>query len=84
MAATWKPNLIIDSILKSKQEKYPNTVYVRDLKKILVSDWGLKDDSYHVLALGADGRVLFSHPDALSETQVQDLIAKIEGALAQN
>ena len=77
MAATWKPNFAIDMLLKKKQEKYPNTLYVRDLQRVLVDAWGLVDDGYHVLVVGRSGEVLFSGANALSETQVAQLISTI-------
>ena len=82
MAATWKPNFAIDVILKGKQEKFPNTLYVRDLQGELVKKWGLIDDSYHVLLVGIKGEVLFSAGDALSEAQVTELISIITETLA--
>ena len=82
MAATWKPNFAIDIILKGKQEKFPNTLYIRDLQGELVKKWGLSDDSYHVLLLGTKGEVLFSAGDALSEVQVKELISIITETLA--
>jgi hypothetical protein len=77
MAATWKPNFAIDMLLEKKQEKYPNTLYVRDLQRVLVDAWGLVDDGYHVLVVGRSGEVLFSGANALSEVQVAQLISTI-------
>ena len=77
MAATWKPNFAIDLLLKSKQEKFPNTLYIRDLKRVLVGAWGLVDDGYHVLVIAPDGRIIFSGANALSDSQVEQLIATI-------
>jgi len=77
MAATWKPNFAIDMLLKKKQEKYPNTLYVRDLQRVLVGAWGLVDDGYHVLVIGPNGEALFSGANALSEGQVTELISTI-------
>ena len=82
MAATWKPNFAIDILLKGKQEKYPDTLYLRDLQGELVSKWGLIDNSYHVLLVGRKGEVLFSAGDALSEEQVTQLISIINESLA--
>jgi hypothetical protein len=64
-------------LLKKKQEKYPNTLYVRDLQRVLVDAWGLVDDGYHVLVVGRSGEVLFSGANALSEAQVAQLISTI-------
>ncbi len=82
MAATWKPNFAIDIILKGKQEKFPNTLYIRDLQGELVKKWGLIDDSYHILLVGTKGELLFSAGDALSEVQVKELISIITETLA--
>ena len=77
MAATWKPNFAIDMLLQKKQEKYPDTLYVRDLRRVLVDAWGLVDNGYHVLVVGRNGEVLFSAANALSETQMAQLISTI-------
>ena len=77
MAATWKPNFAIDMLLQKKQEKFPDTLYVRDLRRVLVDAWGLVDNGYHVLVVGRNGEVLFSAANALSETQVAQLISTI-------
>ena len=77
MAATWKPNFAIDMLLQKKQEKFPDTLYVRDLRRVLVDAWDLVDNGYHVLVVGRNGEVLFSAANALSETQVAQLISTI-------
>ena len=59
MAATWLPNFAINMKLKSKQEQYKSTVYVKDLDKTLVKKWGLSDDNSDVVVFGKDGSVLF-------------------------
>ena len=82
MAATWKPNFVIDMILKKKQEKYPYTLYLRDLRGEMVSRWGLVDNSYHVLLVGHEGEALFSAGDALSKEQVGELISSINQRLS--
>ncbi len=58
MAATWLPNFAIASSLKEKQKKFPNTIYVKDFKKILVKEWGLKDDSSNIIVFNKNGHVL--------------------------
>jgi predicted transcriptional regulator len=83
MAATWKPGFAIDMILKSKQEKFPNTIYLRDKAKVFVKQWGLTDDSYHVVALGREGQVLFSAGGKLSDSQITTLIEAIDGEIGR-
>lgn len=77
MAATWKPNFVLSSILQSKQEKFPNTVYVKDLDKVLVKVWGLKDDSSHILAFDKKGRVIFDRGGKLSKLEMNTLVGLI-------
>jgi len=77
LAATWKPNWLIESILEGKQEKFPNTVYVKDLKGTLVSNWSLLDDSYDILLFDREGKVLFSKDGELSEEDVKQLVSLV-------
>ncbi len=82
MAATWLPNAAIASSLKSKQEDYPDTVYVKDLNKVLVKEWGLKDDSYDALVFDRTGKVVFAKDGAFSKADTQAMIDAIKKALA--
>lgn len=84
MAATWKPNFVISAILKNKQKKYPNTVYVRDYSKVFVDQWGLTDDSYHIAVFDTAGRTLYSKSGALSEQEVKALIDLVKDAIEAN
>lgn len=77
MDATWLPNAVIQMRLESKQEEYPNTVYVRDNQKVLVDEWGLADDSSDIVLFDRDGTVLFSVDGQLSDAQIQELLGLI-------
>ena len=74
MAATWLPNFALNMKLKSKQENYKNTVYVKDLQKILVNRWGLTDDSSDVMVFSKKGEVLYSVDGKFSDSQVVEII----------
>jgi len=78
MAATWLPNFAINVKLKSKQEEYKTTVYVKDLQKSLVKRWGLTDDNSDVVVFDKDGKVLFSYDGKFSGDQVQEIIEIIK------
>jgi len=78
MAATWKPNFAISMILKGKQKNYPNTVYVKDINKMLVKKWNLADDSNDICVFGPDGKVLFSHDGQLSSSDINDMIKIVD------
>jgi len=74
MAATWLPNFAINMKLKSKQEQYKSTVYVKDLEKTLVKKWGLSDDNSDVVVFDKDGRVLYSVDGKFTDTQVKEIV----------
>ena len=74
MAATWLPNFAINMKLKSKQEQYKSTVYVKDLEKTLVKKWGLSDDNSDVVVFGKDGSVLFSVDGKFTDAQVKEIV----------
>ena len=77
LAASWKPKFVIDQVLKKKQKQYPKTIYVRDVNKLLVSAWGLRDQDYHVVAFDLEGKVLFSKGGSLSADEVDTLLETI-------
>ncbi|MBS1254867.1 MAG: putative protein YtfJ [Deltaproteobacteria bacterium] len=74
MAATWLPNFAINMKLKSKQEEYKSTVYVRDNDKLIVREWGLSDDNSDVLVFGPEGKVLYSVDGKFSDAQVKEIV----------
>ncbi len=77
MAATWLPNIAINIKLKSKQEEYKSTVYVKDLEKTLVKKWGLNEDDGDVMLLGIDGKVLYSVDGKFTDTQVKEIVKTV-------
>jgi len=81
MGATWLPNAVLNMKLKSKQEEYKSTVYVKDLEKMLVKKWGLNDDDSDVVLFGKDGKVLYSVDGKFTDSQVQDLISAVKDNL---
>lgn len=78
MDATWLPNVAIAASLKSKQEEFPEVTYVKDLKKILVKAWHMKDDDYVVLVFSPDGKVVFSRNGQLNKADITEMIAAIK------
>ncbi len=81
LAATWKPNFIIESLLKDKQEKFPDTVYVKDKNSVLVNEWGVKNDASDILIFSKDGTLLFYKAGAMSDEDIQKAFALIEANL---
>lgn len=78
MAATWKPNMIINSVLKGKQEKYAHTLYVKDMKKKLVQAWGLKDDGYHVLLFNKAGALILDKSGKFSDADIDAFVKLVK------
>ena len=81
MGATWLPNFAINIKLKSKQEEYKSTIYVKDLEKTFVKSWGLNDDDSDIILFGKDGKVLYSYDGKFSDAQVKELIQAVKDNL---
>ncbi len=80
MAATWLPNFVLNKILKKKQKEFPNTIYVKDYKKVFVKKWKLKDDDYNVLLFDKNGKLLFYKSGKLNKNDINTIIGLIKKA----
>ena len=78
MAATWKPNFAIESVLKSKQKEFPDTLYVKDKKSVLVQEWGLADDNSDIVIFAKDGTVLFHKDGKMQKEDIARALQLIE------
>ncbi|RUM71051.1 MAG: transcriptional regulator [Sulfurovum sp.] len=78
LKATWMPNMLIASKLKEKQKQYPNTLYVKDKRKILVKKWQLADDNSDVLIFDKSGTLRYKKFGKLSQSEIQKVIRLIE------
>jgi predicted transcriptional regulator len=81
LAATWKPNVIINALLKSKQKKFPQAIYVKDKNKKLVKEWALRDDSSDILVFDKDGKLLYTRAGKLDEMEIANVISLIKAHL---
>jgi uncharacterized protein len=81
MAATWLPNFAIKSALKEKQERYPRTIYVQDMKKGLVQAWKVADHSSNVLIFDKKGKLIFRKDGKLNNEEIQKMIKAIKDNL---
>lgn len=77
MAAAWYPNSMISSMLAKKQEKYPKTTYVKDMKKKLVKEWDLQDDSVNLIVFDKAGKVLYAKKGKMSPEEISELMKLI-------
>ena len=78
LAATWMPNAILESKLKAKQKEFPDTIYVKDKKKVLVKKWGLADDNSDILIFDKKGELIYKKFGKLSEKEITFVLALIE------
>ncbi|HET9241045.1 MAG TPA: YtfJ family protein [Oligoflexus sp.] len=74
MAATWKPNAIIMSVLRGKQEKFPRTTYVFDKDRYAAQNWSLTPEGYHVLLVDRDGSVLYEKAGKLDKGEIEKFV----------
>jgi YtfJ family uncharacterized protein len=78
LAATWMPNALLESKLKAKQKEFPDTIYVKDKKKILVNQWDLADDNSDILIFDKSGKLIYKKFGKLSTKEITDVIKLIE------
>ncbi len=78
MAATWMPNMVLESLLAKKQKEFPDTVYVKDKQKVLVKQWQLADDASDVLLFDKNGKLLYKKFGKLSDEEIEALVSLIE------
>jgi len=78
LAATWLPNVIIESKLKAKQKKFPHTIYVKDKKKVLVEKWDLADDNSDILIFDKEGKLIYKKFGKVSDKEILEVIKLIE------
>ena len=78
LAATWMPNAILESKLKAKQKEFPDTIYVKDKKKVMVSKWKLADDNSDILVFDKSGKLIYKKFGKLSAKEIKSVLALIE------
>ena len=78
LKATWLPDFAIESSLKSKQQEYPNTTYVKDKSKYLVKEWGLADDSSDIALFAKDGKLLYHYSGKLDKEEITKVLKLID------
>ena len=78
MDATWLPNFAIADSLKNKQEKFPHTLYVKDMGKKGVKTWQVADDDSDIIITDKQGKVLYVHNGQIPEADFSDIIQLIK------
>jgi len=78
MAATWKPNFAIQSVLEGKQEKFPYTTYVKDMDKHIIESWKIADDNNDIILLDKTGKILFAYEGEVDAAGIKKVIRLIK------
>jgi hypothetical protein len=78
LAATWKPNFVIEKILASKQKEFPNTTYVKDKNSVIVKEWEVADDASNILIFDKTGKLLFYKSGKMSDEDMNKAFSLIE------
>ena len=78
LAATWLPDMIIESKLKEKQKNFPHTLYVKDKKKVLVNKWQLEDDNSDILIFDKEGKLIYKKFGKMSAKEIKQALTLIE------
>ena len=78
LAATWMPNMVLESLLKKKQKQFPDTVYVKDKQKVLVKKWQLADDNSDIIIFDKAGRVIYKKFGKLNKKEIAKVLDLIE------
>jgi len=78
MAATWKPNFAIQSVLEGKQEKFPHTTYVKDMDKHVIEAWGIADDNNDIILLNKSGKIIYIHEGEVDADGIKKVIKLIQ------
>ena len=77
-AATWLPDFAISASLKSKQKKFPHTIFVEDRARLLVKERGMIEDAAVVMLFDSEGKLLFIQNGELTPAQRQEVISLID------
>ncbi len=71
--ATWKPDFVIRSLMKSKLTDYPKRIYILDTNSVLVKEWGLTDNEYNTLVINDESKVIYSHSGKWKEGEIDKI-----------
>ena len=59
LKGTWLPNFAIEKMMEKQQEKYPETLYIKDKNKYLIKKWELSDNSSNIIIFNKIGKIIY-------------------------
>ncbi|MDH5465100.1 MAG: YtfJ family protein [Thiovulaceae bacterium] len=77
MDDTWKPNFVINKLLKSRQKDHPEDLYVTDESSVLGVAWGLEHDAYNCVISNEKGRVIYYEKGPFSKEEIQKVVTLV-------
>ena len=77
LAATWMPDVVLESMLSKKQKELKNTTFVFDKEKVLVKKWKMKDDASNVLIVDKSSKILYQKVGKISPKNIECIIKMI-------
>ena len=81
LAATWMPNMLLETMLDKKQKELLNTQFVFDKTKHLVKKWQMKDDASNILVLDKEMKVLYKKSGTLSTQDQKEILDLVKNTL---
>ncbi|NOR55283.1 MAG: transcriptional regulator [Sulfurovum sp.] len=81
LKATWLPDMVIESKLKEKQKRFPNTLYVKDKKKVLVNMGQMEDDNSDILIFDKEGKLIYKKFGKMSAKEIKEAMTLIDNNL---
>jgi len=83
LAATWKPDFVIEKILVTQQADFPQNIYLKDKKSVFVKQWELTDNASNVLIFSKDLKLLYQTDKAMNKEERQKALKIINEALVK-
>ena len=78
LAATWMPDVVLETMLSKKQKELKNTSFIFDKTKYLVKKWQMKDDASNVLIVDKNEKILYQKAGKLSASELNKIIDMIK------
>ena len=75
------PGFAVNIVLKNKQKKYPDTLYLTDKKRVLQEKWGLTGNTYCTLVFDKDGTLLYRFDGQMDEAEIAKYLKAIQDNL---
>ena len=73
LAATWMPDIVLETMLSKKQKELHNTEFIFDKRKFLMNKWHLEDDASNILILDKNSKIVYQKVGGVSQEEIKDI-----------